>query len=83
MSKETEEGTGQQSKCSSWGQLRRLRVTASRFREACVEQNGSAEQESAAKALAPQMIRGSTKQTAAMKCGLLVGSAVLVQYAEV
>lgn len=83
MTSETEKGTRQQSKCPVWAQLRQPRLTASRFREACSSWEGSVDPESAAKALAVQMIKGSKKQTAAMKRGLLMESEVLASYAEV
>lgn len=78
LSGKIEEETRQQSKCPAWTQLRRPRLTASRFRDACSSRAGSAEQESAA----VHMIRGSTMQTAAMKRGLLVEREVLANYAE-
>lgn len=82
MSSECEKGTREQSKCPAWAQLRRSRLTASRFRGACCYKKGSVEQESAARALAAQMIRGSARQTTAMKRGLLMESEVLANYAE-
>lgn len=78
-SSEIETGTREQSRCPAWSQLRRPRLTASRFQDAC---RGSAGQESVATALAAQMIRGSTRQTAAMARGLLMESEVLANYAE-
>ncbi|XP_049417220.1 uncharacterized protein LOC125879402 [Epinephelus fuscoguttatus] len=83
MASEIEKGTRQQSKCPAWAQLRQPWLTASRFQEACSSWEGSVDPESAAKALAVQMIRGSKKQTAAMKRGLLMESEVLASYAEV
>ncbi|XP_059366474.1 uncharacterized protein LOC132105410 [Carassius carassius] len=68
LSCEIAKETQQQSKCPAWTQLWRPRLTASRFRDACCSRACCAELESAA----IQMIRGSTKQTAAMKRGLLV-----------
>lgn len=82
MSKEIEEETSQQSKCPAWGQLQRPKLPASSFSEGCVERDGGAEQESAAKTLAAQMIRGSTRQTASIKRGLLLESEILASYAE-
>ncbi|XP_024153665.1 uncharacterized protein LOC112162181 isoform X2 [Oryzias melastigma] len=82
MSAEIEKGTREQSRCPSWAQLRRPRLTASRFHDACCYKRGSEEQESAAVALAAKMIRGSTKQTTAMKRGLLMEPEVLANYAE-
>ncbi|XP_035992601.1 uncharacterized protein LOC118563079 [Fundulus heteroclitus] len=79
MSYEIEARTREQSKCPAWVHLRQPRLTASRFRDAC---RGSAEEESAATALASRMIRGSTRQTAAMKRGLQMESEVLANYAE-
>lgn len=78
LSSEIAKETQQQSKCPAWTQLRRPRLTASRFLEACCSRACRAELESAA----IQMIRGSTKQTAAMKRGLLVEPEVLANYAE-
>ncbi|XP_049910200.1 uncharacterized protein LOC126396291 [Epinephelus moara] len=74
MTSEIEKETRQQSTCPAWAQLRQPRLTASRFREACSSWEGSVDPESAAKTLAVQMIRGSKKQTAAMKRGLLMES---------
>ncbi|CAM4735664.1 unnamed protein product [Leuciscus chuanchicus] len=78
LSSEIAKETQQQSKCPAWTQLRRPRLTASRFWDACCSRACRAELESAA----IQMIRGSTKQTAAMKRGLLVEPEVLANYAE-
>ncbi|ROL51055.1 hypothetical protein DPX16_14586 [Anabarilius grahami] len=80
MSSECEKGTREQSKCPAWAQLRRSRLTASRFRGACCYKKGSVEQESAAKALAAQMIRGSARQTTGMKRGLLMESEPMTSY---
>ncbi|KAJ8002276.1 hypothetical protein DPEC_G00178210 [Dallia pectoralis] len=79
LSSEIAKETQQQSKCPAWTQLQRPRLTAIRFWDACCSKACREEQESAA----IQMIRGSTKQTAAMKRGLLVEPEVLVNYAEV
>ncbi|XP_051996604.1 uncharacterized protein LOC127653855 isoform X1 [Xyrauchen texanus] len=78
LSSEIAKETQQQSKCPAWTQLRRPRLTASRFWDACCSKACREEQESAA----IQMIRGCTKQTAAMKSGLLVEPEVLANYAE-
>ncbi|XP_023815980.1 uncharacterized protein LOC111948229 [Oryzias latipes] len=77
LSCEIAKETQQQSKCPAWTQLRRPRLTASLFWDACCSRACRAELESAA----IRMIRGSTKQTAAMKRGLLVESEVLANYA--
>lgn len=61
MAKKIEEATREQSSCPDWHQLRRSRVTASRFREIShVRGLGSAE------SLAERIIRGS-RQTAEMR----------------
>ena len=78
LSSKIEEESRQQSKCPAWIQLRRPRLTASRFRDAC-SSRASAEQQSAA----VNMLRGSTIQTAAMKWGLLMEPEVLANYAEI
>ncbi|CAM4574724.1 unnamed protein product [Leuciscus chuanchicus] len=78
LSSEIAKETQQQSKCPAWTQLRRPRLTASRFWDACCSRACRAELESAA----IQMIIGSTKQTAAMKRGLLVEPEVMANYAE-
>ena len=78
LSSKIEEETRQQSKCPAWIQLRRPRLTASRFRDAC-SSRASAEQHSAA----VNMLRGATIQTAAMKRGLLMEPEVLAKYAEI
>lgn len=71
-----EEGTREQSKCAAWAQVRRLRVTASRFREVC-----HARGETPGKALAARIIRG-TKQTSAMRRGLELEASIVQKYAD-
>ncbi|CAL9695380.1 unnamed protein product [Knipowitschia caucasica] len=77
-SSKIEAATREQSRCPAWVQLRQPRLTPSRFRDAC---KGSAEEESVATAHAARMIRGFTKQTAAMKRGLQMELEVLANYA--
>lgn len=82
MAGEIEKATRQQSKCPLWGQLRQPRLTASRFREACASWGGGVDSEASAKALAAKMVRGSSKQTVAMKRGLQMESEILSSYSE-
>uniref|UniRef100_A0A3Q3AYZ8 YqaJ viral recombinase domain-containing protein n=1 Tax=Kryptolebias marmoratus TaxID=37003 RepID=A0A3Q3AYZ8_KRYMA len=80
MCYEIESRTREQSRCPAWVQLRQPRLTASHFRDAC---RGSAKEESAAMALAAWMIRGSKRQTAAIKRGLQMESEVLANDADI
>ena len=73
---EIEMGTREQSKCAAWAQVRRSRVTASRFREVCHVQG-----ETSGKALATRIIRG-TKQTHAMRRGLELEASIIKKYTE-
>lgn len=68
--------TREQSECQLWAQVRKPRLTASRFREICHVRG-----ESSAKALASRILRG-TPQTAAMKRGLDLEPEILRQYAD-
>ncbi|KAK0147919.1 hypothetical protein N1851_012380 [Merluccius polli] len=69
-------GTREQSKCAAWEQVRRSRVTASRFREVCHVRG-----ETSGKALATRIIRG-TKQTHAMRRGLELEESIIKKYTE-
>ncbi|KAL2079791.1 hypothetical protein ACEWY4_025535 [Coilia grayii] len=71
---EIEKSTREQSKCAAWAQLRRSRVTASRFRKVCHVVG-----ETSGKGLAMRIIRG-TKQTCAMKRGLELESSIIRKY---
>ncbi len=63
-----------QSECQLWTQVRKPRLTASRFGEICHVRG-----ESSAKALVARILRG-TPQTAAMKRGLDLEPDILKQY---
>ncbi|CAL9695403.1 unnamed protein product [Knipowitschia caucasica] len=76
LSAAIEEETRQQSQCPLWGQVRRPRLTASRFREVCYVRG-----ESSSKNLAARIIKG-TPQTAAMKRGLELEPEILNQYSD-
>ena len=76
ISAAVEAETRQQSECQLWTQLRKPRLTASRFREICHVRG-----ESSAKALATRILRG-TPQTAAMKRGLELEKEILRQYSD-
>ncbi|CAM4341551.1 unnamed protein product [Leuciscus chuanchicus] len=71
-----EEATREQSSCPDWHQLRRSRVTASRFREICHVRGLSS-----AESLAERIIRG-TRQTAEMRRGAEMESEVTVEYSK-
>ncbi|RXN36879.1 hypothetical protein ROHU_002559 [Labeo rohita] len=76
MSAAIEEETRLQSECQLWTQVRKPRLTASRFGEICHVRG-----ESTAKSLAARILRG-TPQTAAMKRGLDLEPDILRQYSE-
>lgn len=65
-----------QSECKLWTQLRKPRLTASRFREACFVRG-----DSTAQALATRILKG-TPQTAEMKRGLELEPEILRQYSD-
>ncbi|XP_051984218.1 uncharacterized protein LOC127644853 isoform X2 [Xyrauchen texanus] len=65
-----------QSECQLWTQVRKPRLTASRFGEICHVRG-----ESTAKSLAARILRG-TPQTAAMKRGLDLEPDILWQYSD-
>lgn len=68
--------TRPQSECQLWNQVRKPRLTASRFGEICHVRGAST-----AKALAARILRG-TPQTAAMKRGLDLEPDILRQYSD-
>ncbi|XP_027859750.1 uncharacterized protein LOC114158046 [Xiphophorus couchianus] len=68
--------TRQQSECQLWTEVRKPRLTASRFREVCHVRG-----QSSAKALATRILR-RTPQTAAMKRGLDLEPEILKQYSD-
>ncbi|KAI2646375.1 hypothetical protein H4Q32_028342 [Labeo rohita] len=76
MAQKIEEATREQSSCPDWHQLRRSRVTASRFREICHVRGLSS-----AESLAERIIRG-TRQTAKMRRGAEMESEVTVEYSK-
>nr|XP_055056334.1 uncharacterized protein LOC129440816 isoform X2 [Misgurnus anguillicaudatus] len=76
MAQKIEEATREQSSCPDWHQLRRSRVTASRFREICHVRGLSS-----AESLAERIIRG-TRQTAEMRRGAEMESEVTVEYSK-
>ncbi|XP_026124613.1 uncharacterized protein LOC113106807 [Carassius auratus] len=71
-----DEATRLQSKCTAWGQIRKSRITASRFRKVCHVVGDSASQ-----SLATRIIKG-TRQTSAMKRGLELEPDILKKYSE-
>ncbi|CAB1323103.1 unnamed protein product [Coregonus sp. 'balchen'] len=76
MSAAIEAETRMQSECQLWSQVRKPRLTASRFREICHVRG-----ELSAKALATRILRG-TPQTAAMRRGLDLEPEILRQYSD-
>ena len=76
LSASIEKETQNQSQCALWTQVRKPRLTASRFREVCFVRG-----ESSAKALAARMLKG-VRQTADMKRGLDREPEILRRYAE-
>ncbi len=67
--------TREQSSCTEWHQLRRHRLTASRFREICQVQENSEE------SLANRILQG-TRQTATMKRGLELEADAICEYCQ-
>ncbi len=67
--------TREQSSCTEWHQLRRHRLTASRFREICQVRENSEE------SLANRILQG-TRQTAAMKRGLELEADAICEYCQ-
>lgn len=68
--------TRAQSKCAEWHDLRRPRVTASRFREICQVK------ECAEDSLANRILQG-TRQTAAMKRGIKLEADAIWEYCQI
>ncbi|XP_029955469.1 uncharacterized protein LOC115394311 isoform X2 [Salarias fasciatus] len=75
MAHKYECATRTQSSCAEWYQLRRPRLTASRFREICQVR------ENAEDSLADRMLQG-TRQTAAMKRGLEMEADAIWEYCQ-
>ncbi|XP_048017727.1 uncharacterized protein LOC125249466 [Megalobrama amblycephala] len=76
MAQKIEEATRDQSSCPDWHQLRKPRVTASRFREVCHVRGLSS-----AESLSERMIRGC-RQAAEMRRGAEMESEVTVEYSK-
>lgn len=77
MAQRIEEATRDQSSCPDWHQLRKPRVTASRFGEVCHVRGLSS-----AESLTERIIRGSRRQTAEMRRGAEMESEVTVEYSK-
>ncbi|XP_041847552.1 uncharacterized protein LOC121643962 isoform X2 [Melanotaenia boesemani] len=75
MAHKFECATREQSSCSEWHQLRRPRLTASRFREICQVRESNED------SLADWILQG-TRQTAAMKRGLELEADVIWEYCQ-
>ena len=76
MSAAIEAETRKQSECDLWTQVRKPRLTASRFRELCFVRG-----DASARALAARIMKG-VRQTAHMKRGLDLEPQILRRYAE-
>ncbi|XP_076732995.1 uncharacterized protein LOC106676253 isoform X2 [Maylandia zebra] len=76
MAHKIEEATREQSSSSEWHQLRRPRVTASRFREVCHVRG-----QSSAESLAERILKG-TRQTADMRRGTEMEPAIAAEYSR-
>ncbi|XP_067271626.1 uncharacterized protein [Pseudorasbora parva] len=76
MAHKYECATRDQSSCTEWHQLRRHRLTASRFREICQVRENTEE------GLANRILQG-TRQTAAMKRGLELEADAIWEYCQI
>lgn len=72
MAHKVESATRQQSSSSEWHQLRRARLTASRFREICQVRESSED----------SLLQG-TRQIAAMKSGLEMEADAILEYCQI
>ncbi|KAM9536939.1 uncharacterized protein ACWYII_040760 [Salvelinus alpinus] len=75
MSHKVEVATREQSSSPEWHQLRKMRITSSRFREVC-----HARGETSADRLAERMFKGSGVQTVEMKRGLAMEPVAVQEY---